>query len=205
MEEFSLFDIWRLRNHDKRQFTWRGKGRGGIIQSRLDFFLISVSLESEIDNTTFKPGFGTDHSLINLNIKLLEGQEKGKGFWKFNNSLLKDKDYMKKVKETIAKALSDNQFNNKRILWDFIKCKIRTTMNYSSHKAKYRNQREKEIWNKLLQLEENCNLTNNQTKFTEYENCKKEWEINQLEKTNGAILRSKVRFAKEGEKIQNIS
>ena len=201
MEEFLLVDIWRLRNQDKRQFTWRGKGRGGIVQSRLDYFLVSVSLESEIDNTTIKPGFGTDHSLINLNIKLLEGQKRGRGYWKFNNSLLKDKDYIKIVKETIVEALSNNQFNNKRVLWDFIKCKIRTTtMIYSSEKAKSRNKREKEIWNMLLQLEENCNRTNNQNTFTEYENCKTEWETIQLEKNNGAILRSKVRFAEEGEK-----
>ena len=77
MEEFSLVDIWRLRNQDKCQFTWRGKGHGGIAHSRLDYFLISVSLESEIDNTTIEPGFGTDHSLINPNIKLLEGQKRG--------------------------------------------------------------------------------------------------------------------------------
>ena len=69
------------------------------------------------------------------------------------------------------------------MILDFIKCKIRTiTMIYYSHKAKFRNKREKEIWNKLLQLVENCNLTNYQTMFTEYENCKKEWETIQLEK-----------------------
>ena len=73
-------------------------------------------------------------------------------------------------------------------------------MIYSGYKAKDRNKREKEIWKKLLQLEENCYLTNNQTMFTEYENWKKEWETIQLEKTSGAILRSKVRFAEEGEK-----
>ena len=46
----------------------------------------------------------------------------------------------------------------------------------SSHKAKCRNKREKEIWNELLQLEEDCNLTNNQTLVTEYEICKKKME-----------------------------
>ena len=63
MEKFSLVDIWRLRNHDKHHFTWKGKGRGGIVQIGLDYFLISVSLESEIENTTIKPGFGTDHNI----------------------------------------------------------------------------------------------------------------------------------------------
>ena len=38
MDEYSLVDIWRLRNNNKRQFTWRGHSQTGFIQSRLDFF-----------------------------------------------------------------------------------------------------------------------------------------------------------------------
>ena len=196
-----MVDIWRLRNQDKRQFTWRGKSRSGVVQSRLDFFIISVSLESEIESTTIKPGLGTDHSLISISLKLLERQERGNGSWKFNNSLLKDKDYVRMVKDTIAQILSDNPFNNKSLLWEFTKCKIRTeTMIYAGHKARCKNMREKEILNKLSKLEENFNLTNDQTMLREYEICKKEWETIQTEKINGVILRSKALFAEEGEK-----
>ena len=199
IDEFSLVDIWRLRNQDKYQFTWRGKSRSGIVQSRLDFFIISVSLESEIESTTIKQGLGTDHSLISISLKLLERQERGNGSWKFNNSLLKDKDYIKMVKDTIAQILTDNPFNNKSLLWEFTKCKIRMeTMIYAGHKARCKNMREKEILNKLSKLEKKFNLTNDQTMLREYENCKKEWETIQTEKNNGVILRSKALFAAEG-------
>ena len=35
-----------------------------------------------------------------LNLKLINN-ERGKGYWKFNNTLLKDPEYIQKVKETI--------------------------------------------------------------------------------------------------------
>ena len=201
IDEFSLVDIWRLRDQDKSQFTWRGKSHSGIVESRLGFFIISVSLESEIESTTIKPGLGTDHSLISISLKLLERQERGNGSWKFNNILLKDKDYIKMVKDAIAHILSDNPFNNKSFLWEFTKSKIRTeTMTYAGHKARCKNMREKEILNKLSKLEENFNLTNDQTMLREYENCKKECETIQTEETNGVILRSKALFTEEGEK-----
>ena len=69
------------------------------------------------------------------------------------------------------------------MLWEFTKCKFRTeTRIYAGHKAKYKNMKKKEILNKLSKLEQNFNLTNDQTIITEYENCKKEWETIQTEK-----------------------
>ena len=40
-EEFDLLDIWRTNNSTECKFTWRDNTRAGIVQSRLDFFLIS--------------------------------------------------------------------------------------------------------------------------------------------------------------------
>ena len=47
------------------------------------------------------PGYRTDHSGILLDIILDYNIERGKGYWKFNNTLLKDNNYIKMVKETI--------------------------------------------------------------------------------------------------------
>ena len=44
--------------------------------------------------------YRSDHSPVVLFCKLNEFK-KGKGFWKFNNSLLGDKDYVKLIKEKI--------------------------------------------------------------------------------------------------------
>ena len=41
-----------------------------------------------------------DHSMVKLEIRL-NNIKKGQGFWKFNNSLLKDHTYVNKVKQII--------------------------------------------------------------------------------------------------------
>ena len=45
------------------------------------------------------PGYRTDHSSIILKFKL-QDNDRGRGYWKFNNSLLKDRDYISIVKDT---------------------------------------------------------------------------------------------------------
>ena len=42
-----------------------------------------------VTDTKIMPGYRTDHSRITLKLKLL-GSERGRGDWKFNNTLLKD-------------------------------------------------------------------------------------------------------------------
>ena len=44
-EHFELCDIWRLRNPDAKQFTFRQKHASGFLQRRLDYFFISNSLQ----------------------------------------------------------------------------------------------------------------------------------------------------------------
>ena len=66
-------------------------------QSRLDFFLITADLvyltkESNIMHTLF-----SEHSATMLNIQSFYQRKKSdSGFWKFNASLLEDKEYVKK-------------------------------------------------------------------------------------------------------------
>ena len=51
------------------------------------------------------PGYKTDHTGVTIKLDFFE-QARGKGFWKFNNSLLKDKEYSKIVKDTINEVLN---------------------------------------------------------------------------------------------------
>ena len=92
---FPLTDIWRELNPQAQSFTWRDKAFK--FHSRLDFFLITADLvyltkESNIMYTPF-----SDHSAYMLNIQSFDQRKKsGPGFWKFNASLLEDKEYVKK-------------------------------------------------------------------------------------------------------------
>ena len=154
IDEFSLVDIWRIRNKSKSQFSWRGKGKTGLVQSRLDFFLVSLSVGSDILNTAITPSIGMDHSIISLTLSISQTQPRGKGTWKFNNSLLKDKNYVNMVKKNIQETQVGTSFTNNCLLQEFIKCKVRSeTMVYSSHKAKLGRKREVELLYRLEKLE----------------------------------------------------
>ena len=91
ISECNLIDPWRELNLETNQFTWRKKN--STKQARLDFFLISETLFMEVTNTKILPGFRTDHSQILLQFDFGKFV-KGKSYWKFNNSLLKDTKYV---------------------------------------------------------------------------------------------------------------
>ncbi len=84
----SLVDPWRAMHENTRRYTWRASG-GGLKQARLDFFIVSEDIYSLTKKTEILAGYKTDHSLIKL-VLTLSKNEHGKGFWKFNCSLLRD-------------------------------------------------------------------------------------------------------------------
>ena len=56
---------------------------------------------SLVDKTDIKSGYRTDHSFVELHISFSDFK-KGGGFWKFNNSLLKDINYVRGTKSIIS-------------------------------------------------------------------------------------------------------
>ena len=99
MESLDMVDIWRIQNPDTKHYTWRRKNPN--IQCRLDFFLISSSLCTDISETDILPGYKTDHSLVTLAIDL-HTNPRGPGFWKLNTSLLYDHEFIELIKRTIS-------------------------------------------------------------------------------------------------------
>ena len=95
MNLYNLSDIWRRRNRDIERYRWSNKSRK--IQVRLDFFLISKDLSSDVTSCSIVNSPESDHSAIMLHLKSENlMQPKGPGFWKFNNSLLEDCEYVGK-------------------------------------------------------------------------------------------------------------
>ena len=91
-EKHDLIDIWRVRNPEKTRFTWRRTKP--VIQSRIDRFYISDTMQYNISKSDIIPGIKSDHSAILLSIKPTKSlDESGSNFWKINNSLLKNKEF----------------------------------------------------------------------------------------------------------------
>ena len=91
MNIFDLHDIWRIRNPDKRQFTWRQKLPR--IQCRLDYWLISDCLHEYTRETNIKFAPFADHSPITLELENPKFQSQRIGYWKFKSSLTTDDNY----------------------------------------------------------------------------------------------------------------
>ena len=86
---YNLTDVWRSLNPDLEIFTWGNKSFK--IQCRLDYFLVSQELCRLATACKIVHAAETDHSQILIHFKNEKAnQRKGPGFWKFNNSLLKD-------------------------------------------------------------------------------------------------------------------
>ena len=80
MEEYKLVDIWRLRNPKDLKFTRRERSRAGLVQSRLDYWLISECLTSLVKDCLIKPGNKSDHSLIKICLEIVNSQRRGPGY-----------------------------------------------------------------------------------------------------------------------------
>jgi hypothetical protein len=50
--------------------------------------------------------YRSDHSPVSIVQKLLN-QTRGRGTWKFNNSLLRDEEFVKKVKDDIKQVIEE--------------------------------------------------------------------------------------------------
>ena len=154
ISKYDLTDIWRVRNPTKKRFTWRQKNP--LIQRRLDFWLISDSLQDDTNKADIITAIKTDHSAITLDIDSISDTSHGPSFWKFNNSLLDDEVYLKLITDRIPFWLTEISYNQDvRVQWDWIKYNIRKeTIQYSKVKAKQRRERMIMIENKLKLAEE---------------------------------------------------
>ena len=119
-----LVDIWRIRNPTVTRSTWRQKKP--IIQRRLVYWLVSDSLQDDIDSVDIKTSIKSDHSAITFSVNGLDYLEKGPNFWKFNSNLVNDSAYCELLTTEYASWLEEFKgIQHKRVLRDLIKYKIR--------------------------------------------------------------------------------
>ena len=83
MEDMQLCDIWRDKNPERKCFTWM-KGKEKVTWSRIDFFLVSQSLNNSCINVEISPSIQSDHSLISMEMAVDESK-RGPGIWRLNN------------------------------------------------------------------------------------------------------------------------
>ena len=128
MAENDYVDVWRLLYPDTKRFTWRESSRQGLIQSRLDYWLIPQHLLYNVKNSEIMSSIHSDHSVISLNLQIGDKKSRGRGFWKFNCRILTDNEYIKHVTDCIAQCKERyRNMDDKGLVWDSIKMEIAHT------------------------------------------------------------------------------
>jgi exonuclease III len=212
-EKYSFRDPFRELHPQLKKYTWVKKNP--FKQARLDFYLLSDNLMQFVDTVKIDSSYRSDHSGVVLNLKLHHFIN-GKGLWKFNNSLLKDKTYIQTIKETILNIKCQyaiplynleniNNILNEEIMFtindqlflEVLLMEIRgRTISYSAYKKKVENVKEKSLIEEIQALEEDECTTNSEL----LEEKRNELiEIRQT-KLKGHFIRSRAKWVEEGEK-----
>ena len=213
MLECNLIDCWREQNIEERKYTWFR--RNPTKKARLDFFLTSDTLFTDLTDCKIESGYRTDHSLISLDIQFGKFK-KGNSYWKFNNSLLKDKEYVTHIKTLINEVIQQYSCNiqnsreslenvqkeiikfniNDKLFFETLLIEIRgKTIWYSSYKKKQEDKRQETLTAQITSLENQPN-----TDETILDNKKQELLELRNKKMQGVLMRSRAKWIAEGEK-----
>ena len=199
-EKFDLCDIWRIRNPKMKRFTFRQQHILGFIQRRLDYFLVSSLLQELVNKTEFLAAFSTDHSPLPFSLDSRKDENRGKGFWKINNSLSMNSDFQTKMKFHIKSTLETLEIEgitDLQVRWEFLKYEIRKfSIEFSKLQAQNTKKEKMFLENKLKKLENNTNCMEN----LEYIDCRNKLDKIYEQKINGIRIRSKCDWYEHGEK-----
>jgi exonuclease III len=189
MEINNMYDTWRIKHPDDKKFTWTSNTKPKIF-CRLDFFIASANIMNITNKCTIGPGIRSDHSYVKLEVAF-PCAPRGRGFWKFDPSLLEDPKFNQEIIKTIEQTESDNKGTNPPLLWETVKCAIRGVCTiYSAKRRKEVNNTIKTLEEKVQELVEE---TTNQTGHPN--NSQLDEDLNKAKKELEELIETKGRWA----------
>ena len=152
MEDLGLSDTWRLHNLAAKEYSYFSAFHRTF--SRIDFFLSSNSIVSDITNTISHLILISDHAPVTLDLNDKQFH-RPRTRWYFHTSLLKDPDFDSFLKREWASfmEMNDSPDTSPTLIWETAKTVIRgRIISYSSHKKK-KKENMKKIWKTKLKAE----------------------------------------------------
>ena len=200
-QRFSLFDSFRIKNPNKREYTWEVLNPT-IIRERIDVIFISNALQDYITEAGIIPAHKTcsDHGISYVKIVGFGIPSRGPGLWKFNNQLLSDSCFVSEMKDKIPQWTTEAETDlpdNTGGQWGFIKHKIgEFSREYGAKLKKAKMLLKYNLLKELQVINSNLNEQNKE----QYQNLQDQLnEIIECE-VKGLILRSLCDDYEKGEK-----
>ena len=205
MDILDLVDIQRERHPKLRKYSYESKVLK--VKSRIDFFLVAKNLTQFVKKSEIYPAIAPDHKAIYISLSLSNETPRGRGLWKFNNSLLNNEDYVNKIHKTHFQTCSYySKLTDKRLFWEMLKMEIRAaSISFGKNLAKLTNCREMEITRRPQVLDEFiCNNSVSFQVLNEFDDPKTELQTIYTKKGKAAIFRSKCRWVEKGERPKQL-
>ena len=157
MEMFNLIDEQRAQHPNTNIYAYFSNSLW--VKSTIDFLLVAK-------NTVRKKSRCTNFccsGIVYLELAWPKVTPRGPGFWKFNNSLLDDHEYVKLIQDMYPHLREKyNYILDKRLFWEMLKMEIRSqTIAFAEGKSTVFDQREVEVRELLDKLDDViCNSGN---------------------------------------------
>jgi len=197
MNNNHLIDIWRSLNSGVKQYSWFKPNN--TCKSRIDYWLVDQSLNEFVSDILISKAPLTDHCIVEIKLNPVDKISKKKGYWKFNSSLLRNKDYCTRIKELISETENNETIDSFCNKWEFVKYRIREcSIRVSKEMA--REKRREEV-NLFQEISKYCD----KTELNDEERSKLLLLQGKLDdmfskRAQGAFVRSRAKWIEEGEK-----
>ena len=192
-------DSWRFLHPDEKEFTWSRSNPPSA--KRLDYVLVSETLVCALNDSYIKTIGFTDHRLV-VSKLIFSPFRYGKGMYKINTSLLKDKDYCSFITKLIHKTLNDYHDLNPHLQWEMVKHEVKeVSYQYSRFKSSESAREEVRLGDQLHQLEKSMIVDpGDGSLHVKISEIRSQLEIRELERARGAAMRAGMKFVEDGEK-----
>ena len=193
-----IYDTWRVLHSDEKDFTW--SKTNPFIARRIDYcFCTDVILSSVVycEHTFMSE---SDHKGISIELNN-SNFKRGPGYWRFNNSLLTDRNFIEQMNDLLDDVNISNT-DNPIEKWETCKLEIKSFCVAYGKEKSIRNRNEiLDLQNELKQIE--YQLINNPTDAylsRRLIEIKQKIDIIQTNRTKGAQVRARIKWIEEGEK-----
>ena len=195
-----LIDMWRFKNPETIEYTYIDPS-SNCRNSRIDLWLSTKALMSNIQNCNITQAPAPDHKAVCFYM-VMDKKIRGKGYWKMNNQVITEKDYVEGITTLYNEVVLDYGHHvTKGNLWEYLKLRIKQyTITYCIAKAKNKKDQIKDLETKLNDLDESLALKRDVLIEDKRKAIKTELDCLYKAKSKGYQIRSRAKWVEEGEK-----
>ena len=196
---FNLVDIWRKLHPQSREVSWFNPDFS--IGTRLDKFFVTRNLVDSVSSCSITPCCFSDHDFVDLHFNLDNNSQHSPGLWKFNTSLLMDKDFCTLITERILDlANCIDLFSSVKEWWDFLKSSLQAEIVAFSRERRKNLSRERvSITNQIINLKRRI-VQGEVTLSNEVDALESRLRALITKQLEGVKIRSRARWFEEGER-----